>query len=211
MPVILVVEKNGSIKEVSVKNYSDVELYKKAGLKNAEGFSQQASWTVSVLEKSYTIQLYGKTVGKATYENKYEFPPPVDSVLFFGSCILVNVLNNVVVDLSEKEWQKVYEFLYGGFEDMGSEDSSEEEEEDDDVPKTKEGYAKDGFIVDDNEMDDSDYSEEAEYVKPAKKPVAKKVDKKVDKPTKAKASQKKVEPEMNYLECTSELTFEEYI
>lgn len=61
-------------------------------------------------------------------------------------------------DLRAADWEKIYEFLFGGFEDIGTEDSEEEEEDEgDDVPKTKDGYVKDGFIV-----DDSDDTEEQE-------------------------------------------------
>ncbi len=222
MPAILIVEKNGNIKETVVKNYLDAELYKKAGLKNADGFAQHASWSADINGKQYTVQLYGKTEGKANQENKYEFPPPVDSVLFFGSCILVNVLNNVVVDLKEKEWEQIYEFLYGGFGELDSdEEEDEDDDEDDDLPKTKEGYAKDGFIVEDIDSDDAETDEsEEEYKpppkkkKPAAKPVAKQVtEKPVAKTVKAVKASKKVEPAMdnNYMDCASELMAEEYL
>ena len=207
MPHLLIVEKNGNIKETNIKNYKDAELYKKAGLKNAEGFELHASWSAEINKKKYTVNLYGNTSGKATQENKYEFPPPVDSVLFFGSCILVNVQNNIVVDLTKAEWEQIYEYLFGGFDDLGDEDSDSAEDEDNELPKTKTGYAKDGFIVDDeieDELDEDEDSEE-EY-KPVKK-------------TKPAKSTKKKEKEVvvnethtnNYLDCTSELTVEEYI
>ena len=32
---------------------------------------------------THEIHLYGKKKGKAGDENKYEFPPPVDNILFF--------------------------------------------------------------------------------------------------------------------------------
>ena len=33
----------------------------------------------------YYINVYGKTNGKASSENKYDFPPPIDNTLFFGN------------------------------------------------------------------------------------------------------------------------------
>ena len=206
MPSILIVEKNGNIKSAIVKNYSDAELYRKAGLKTADNFIQQSSWSAEIENKKYTINLYGKTEGKSNQENKYEFPPPVDNVLFFGNCVLVNVSNNIVVDLSIKEWTQIYEFLYGGFESIGS--SDEEDDESTDLPKTKEGYVKDGFIVEDEE-EDSEYSEE-EYVKPKPKSKAKPVAKVSEK---SKKKQEKQEPEspVIYLNSASELKPEEYL
>jgi hypothetical protein len=83
MSRILIVEKTGVIKESSVKSYVETDLYKKAGLKSPEGFEQVHQWTID----GTTISLYGKTSGRAGQENKYDFPPPVDKILFFGSCI----------------------------------------------------------------------------------------------------------------------------
>ena len=51
MPQLLIVEKNGNIKELNVKNYNDTELYRKAGLKNADGFELQASWSAEINKK----------------------------------------------------------------------------------------------------------------------------------------------------------------
>jgi hypothetical protein len=192
MPSILIVEKNGCVKTVDLKSYNESELYKKAGLKNTDGFILQTSWSADIKDKKYNVHLYGKTAGKANYENKYEFPPPVDNVLFYGSCILVNIVNGVVSNLNEKEWEQIYEFLYGGFEDIESEEESEE-----DVPRTKSGYAKDGFIVDDSE------ESEEEYVKTKKTPA------KASTKSKKKVSVEEVQ-ETNYMDCTKELDYEEY-
>ena len=133
------------------------DLYKKAGLKSCKDFKEQTFWTVEVKNKKYGVHLYGKTEGRAGQENKYDFPPPVDNTLFFGKCVLImKDPKNHLVDLNESSWKSIYEYLFGGFEDIGDEDSEEEEEEDEleNVPTTKEGYAKDGFIVDDDEDDD---------------------------------------------------------
>ena len=66
--------------------------------------------------------------------------------------------NNNVVDLEDEEWKKLYEHLFGGFEDLGDEDSLSEEEDIPDELKTKHGYLKDGFVVSsDAEDDDEEY------------------------------------------------------
>ena len=109
-----------------------------------------------------------KTAGRANTENKYEFPPPIDNVLFFGSCVLISRDdNNNPKDLTIEQWDKIYDELYGGFEDIGDEDSEEEEEEDDpNIPKTKSGYAKDDFVEDDDEdyLECSSELSEEEYI-----------------------------------------------
>jgi len=239
MPVtILSIEKSGSIKEHELKTYDETQLYKKAGFKSTEGFELQTEWGADLNNKKYSVSVYGKTNGRAGQENKYEFPPPIDNTLFFGACVLVNKQNGVPTSITKDEWKLVYDHLYGGFEDIGDEDS---EESDDDVsdsaPRTKEGYVKDDFIVDDDEEDkdydddeESDFTESSEEVKPKKKTVKKPVKKVVnvvEKEVKKVKEQKKAakktvkEPETvfakvesneeNYLECTSELEEEEYV
>jgi hypothetical protein len=86
-------------------------------------------------------------------ENKYELPPPVDEILYFGRCLLVNEDGS---DLTINTWNLIYEALFGGFDDIGDEDSDEEEEDLTGVTLTTTGYMKDSFITDDGEIDSSD-------------------------------------------------------
>jgi len=217
MPTILIVEKTGAIKELNIKSYAEDELYKKAGFKTKEGFKCYTTWAATIDDTDFNISLYGKTTGKANQENKYEFPPPVDTTLFFGSCVLVN--KNGSANLSEKEWNLVYDYLYGGFEDLDDEDDDDDEDEEDDligVKLTKEGYMKDDFIVDDDDdedddEDDDDYCDDEEevVVKKCKKTSSK--SKKVTKKDSVKALIVQDIVEENYLDCTDELEEEEYV
>jgi hypothetical protein len=157
MPTVLIIDRNSTVKTSSIKTFNEDELYKKAGFKLKDGFIKQTQWDITVKNKVHTISLYGKTNGRAGQENKYEFPPPVDTTLFFGSCLIVCWCENQIIDVTPKEWEMIYEFLYGGFHDIGEDSEDSSESEDDDVPRTKEGYVKDGFIVDDDA--DDTYSE----------------------------------------------------
>ena len=88
-------------------------------------------------------------------KNKYDFPPPIDTKLFYGSCAVVAQLkkdngSKLYTNLSVELWNKIYEKLFGGFEDLAATAKEDEEEEDElaNVPKekkTKDGYLKDGF------------------------------------------------------------------
>jgi hypothetical protein len=232
---ILIVDKTGSIKETSIKKYDESELYKKAGLKTAVGFKCYAEWNIEdVGDKSYCVSVFGKTDGKANQENKYDFPPPIDSTLFFGSCIIVNKQDGVAVSITEEEWEDIYQYLFGGFEDLGDEDTEDEEDDDEEEgPRTKSGYLKDNFVVDDDEIEDEEEEEEEDtevdedddeevYSKKSKsskktKTASKKKGEKVDKKTKKVASSPvlanvftELEPQ-TYLDCTSELSEEEYV
>jgi hypothetical protein len=221
---ILIVEKSGNIKEQNIK-FDENDLYKKAGHSSQTGFKCYAEWNIEDLDdKSYNISVYGKITGRANSENKYEFPPPIDNTLFFGNCIIVNKSNNTPVSITCDEWDNIYEYLYGGFEDLGDEDSDEDEDDDEGIPLTKQGYAKDGFIVEDNEDEEEDdeyQDEDDEEEETVKKSKSKRKSPSTKKSTKKPVSKKseKLEnvfkiaqtQESNYLDCTSELIVEEYV
>jgi hypothetical protein len=165
---VIIVDKTGSLKSLTIKDYKEEELYKRCGFKKPDGFEKHTEWKMKMDGKKYIVTAYGKTEGKANMENKYDFPPPIDTTLFFGSCLL---LSSIAKDDGKKEpisltlelWEKMYEKLFGGFEDLTATAAEDEAEEDelDAVPaskKTKNGYLKDGFVVD----SDSD-DKEAEY------------------------------------------------
>jgi hypothetical protein len=211
MPNIILIDKTGSVKEQNVKDCSEDELYKKAKFKSGEDFKCHTTWNLTINEKQYHISLYGKLTGRAGQENKYEFPPPVDKHLFFGTCLLLNRSSSdstIFENLSEKEWAKIYEHLYGGFEDIGSEDSEEEPEEKDEyanIPTTRAGYAKDGFVVDDSDSCDEEYCPPPPKAakKPRKKPASKKT---------ATPKEESLEDIIqNELICSNELEEEEYV
>jgi hypothetical protein len=199
------IDKTGTIKELSLKQYVESDLYKKAGFKTADSFKLHTTWGVELETKKYSVSLYGKTEGKANQENKYDFPPPVDNVLFFGSCILVNKNENGEANnISEDEWDKIYEKLFGGFENIGNKDSDDDDEDEEyDGPTTKDGYAKDGFVVDDDESDDYDDDSESSCSE-------KEVKVKSKNPVKKQPIKETVFLENDYLDCKSELSEEEY-
>lgn len=166
---IILVEKTGELKTLSIKDYKEDELFKKCGFKKADDFSKQVSWASKIDGQKYAISMYGKSEGKANMENKYDFPPPVDNKLYFGCCALVaqssdDLNKKSFTNLSLDLWNKIYEKLFGGFEDLTvtktEEDDDLEEDELDVVPKSKKtksgGYLKDGFVVDDDENGDGD-------------------------------------------------------
>jgi hypothetical protein len=219
MTIILVIEKSGTIKEINVKSYNEEELYKKAGFKVTDGFSIQTRWNIEIDSVKYSILLYAKTKGRAGQENKYDFPPPVDNALYFGSCVLVSINEaNTAEDLTESVWNKIYEKLFGGFEDIASQDSEESEDTDTDLPRTKSGYVKDDFIVDSDEVsEDIESSESEEEFNSKKKKTEKKIKEKVEKKSNKKTTvfeaidtnvSVDVPTELN---CTTELIEEEYL
>jgi hypothetical protein len=161
---IIVVERLGTLKSLSIKDFKEDELFKKCGFKKSEDFISQTEWNVKYDSKKYFIKVFAKSDGRANSENKYDFPPPLDNKLFFGSCAIVAYLKNtdgtkVYTNLSLQLWGKIYEKLFGGFEDLAATAAEDENEEDElaNVPKekkTKQGYLKDGFVVDSSGTDE---------------------------------------------------------
>jgi hypothetical protein len=148
MTSIVLVETNGTVKQLKAKDISVETLYKKCGFRVATDFGKRASW---VTDDQHTVELWAKDDGKANNENKYDFPPPVDTALYFGTCALIRVdETGNIVNLPIETWTKIYEKLFGGFEDIGDEDEFSEDELENVSKelKTKHGYLKDGFVVD---------------------------------------------------------------
>ena len=176
----ILIDKNGNVKNEFSKNITKDNLYKKCGFKKKDGFEKRTIWNVNINKEKIIIELWSKNDGKAGMENKYEFPPPVDEELYFDTCLLIRVDdNNEIINLGIDTWNKVYDFLFGGFEDLDEEDDEDDEEEYDDeydedddneyknkllLKKTKTGYVKDGFVVDDEEDDEYNHDNDNEDI-----------------------------------------------
>ena len=172
----IIVEKNGSLKDADIKEsvICAEELSKKCKFKKVDGFIKRTEWNYSSKSEhdnsshKIIVELWAKDDGLANHENKYEFPPPVDTELFFGACALVaRDSKNNYVNLTKDKWNKIYEYLFGGFESLVVNDDDDDEEEDEleSVPKnrkTRDGYLKDGFVVDGGAGCDSDVAGNAD-------------------------------------------------
>ena len=168
MTDVVVIEKNGTIKQSTCKDIN--ALYKCCGFRKTEGFDLQHTWEdVNVNGLKYNLSVYSRTDGKANTENKYDMPPPIDNALYFGNIAIINqTKKGEMIGITVEEWNKIYEFMFGGFENLDDFDDENEEDELENIPahmKTKQGYLKDNFVVDDEEEEevadaDSEESEE---------------------------------------------------
>ena len=160
MVKLIIVDKACNLKSSSLKNFDINLLYKKCGLRKNDNFEKRHTWKI---DSNNFVSCFSKDKGRESSINKYDLPPPIDNVLYYGSMLLVKhddeeLKNDNVDDLTLEDWEKYYEKLFGGFEDLGEEDSYSDEEEIPEHMKTKEGYSKeDGFVVDDDEEEDEDY------------------------------------------------------
>ena len=176
---IVLISKTGTLSEciVQPENDSTVEqltilLSKKCGYRNHDGFSCYHTWRYKnnkkfgcnvgneeVIPKYIYVDVWGKTDGRAGYENKYELPPPIDELIFYGNlAIVARIDKENAIHLTIDMWNVIYEKLFGGFEDLDVTAVEDENEIDelDLIPshkKTGNGYLKDGFVVEDDSDD----------------------------------------------------------
>lgn len=167
---IVIVERNGDLRASHMDAYDPMELCKKCKYKTPAGFEIRAEWAYSGADERFMVELWAREDGNAGQENKYEFPPPVDTILFFGACALVAKdmsSQHQVIPLTLEKWDKMYSFLFGGFDTLVNCDDDDDDEEDelDAMPankKTKDGYLKDGFVVDTSGEDEDDDDDDGE-------------------------------------------------
>ena len=157
----ITINKVGNINEVTMRSDDVKNIYKKCGFKNNNNFSHEHSWDITIDNKEYKVSVYAKNNGRALNENKYELPPPIDTNLYFGDMAITcyDKKLNQYIDFTKSKWLQIYNHLMGGFEDITQTDDEEEDMYDSDE-LTSEGYLKDGFVVDDNELTHEEYEDE---------------------------------------------------
>ena len=174
----VIIDKQNNKKQVKINVNSD-QFYKKCKLRSAKDFDYRHSWKIKEEGEVMYLSIFAKNNGRANTENKCELPPPLDNQLYFGTMLVVKHKEegkydmDDLIELTVENWEKHYNKLYGGFEDLGEEDSYSSEESIDPELLTKEGYSKeDGFVVesdeeiidDEGDEDDEEEEEEEEYI-----------------------------------------------
>lgn len=152
MVKLIIIKKEGLIQEKKPKKFNEEDIYKYAGFKTTKDFCKVHEYFIN----QFYYKVFAKVNGKANNENKYELPPPIDNKLYFGNlCIVKYNSDKEVCELTENEWNKTYEDLFGGFEDIENSGDESERSMDTEIYSdeeyTSDGYLKDGFVVDDND------------------------------------------------------------
>ena len=163
MTEVILINKLGQLTNTKIKTMKEEEFYKKCGFKNDLHFGLRHNWKININKQHLNVSLYAKNESRlSNIENKYEFPPPVENDLYFGTCLLTcyTLQNNTktYIHLTLDLWNKIYEKLFGGFEDLSATYKEDEEEIDElalipKEKKTKDGYLKDGFVIDTSSSD----------------------------------------------------------
>jgi hypothetical protein len=105
------------------------------------------------------VSVFAFEDGVAGKENKFDMPPPIDTQLYFGCIIVVASKEEKLIDFSKSDFDSFYEKAFGGFEDLGNEDTWSEEEEE----NTED---RDFIVGDDEEIEEesNEEEEEEEYI-----------------------------------------------
>jgi len=86
------------------------------------------------------IEMYGYINGKEKEINKLELPEPIENKLYYNELIFFSSNDdNEYIDLDEEDFKDFYDMIFGGFDDIDSEDSDENFTDDE--------YEDDGFII----------------------------------------------------------------
>lgn len=165
---IVIIDKNGNSATKKVKDVKEYKLYSKCGFKNGNNFEKRNTFKV----KGGYVFIYAKNNGRSNLVNKFEMPPPIDKELYFGNILVLKTSDKddiCHINYTSEEWEKDYEKLMGGFEDLNATEKDDDEEEDElaNIPKdklTKQGYLKDDFVVsNDSDNDADDEQDDKEY------------------------------------------------
>ncbi len=96
------------------------------------------TWKSGAGAAQQVIHLYAYKSGKAGTENKHELPPPHDTVLLFGEAVMFATVGTKFASFSDTEYKKWYAAAFGGFEDLGDEDTDSEGEGDEEEEEVEE-------------------------------------------------------------------------
>jgi len=97
--MILTINKSGEIIQKNIKTYDN--LYSICNYRNNNNFELLHVW-------DNEIHLYGKTSGRAGYENNYEFPYPLEKEQFYGTLCIIKKKNEAYVPITLSEWTQFY-------------------------------------------------------------------------------------------------------
>ena len=162
---IVLITKYGELTEKSCRSFNPDSFFRQCGNSSSNNFKLIHTFIFS----NHLVSVYSKDAGQENKINKYEMPPPIDEKFLFGNIGLVchsdfddNNIPVGIMDYSKSNWEKDYETIFGGFHDLGNDESEDEDEDElETVPKelkTKSGYLKNEFIVSDSESDsDADF------------------------------------------------------
>tara|TARA_B100001057_G_scaffold323592_1_gene323811 strand:+ start:60 stop:575 length:516 start_codon:yes stop_codon:yes gene_type:complete len=170
MVLVNVIQIDGSSSERNIDEITTKNLSKACGFRKTDDFDIRHTWTIQDKKDTFYIEIWARCYGKEKSINKCDLPPPLDNSFLYGKIVAVcKNADKIYCDLTEANWDKYYEYLFGGFDNIDqnvSEDEAEADELADVDPKllTSTGYLKDDFVVDDDNISMDSQLNEEEYL-----------------------------------------------
>lgn len=152
---------NGTITEIPIPADFSVDNFdiRKIPLKYAKYIGTNAiSRECDYSYMNNKVSVFAYTKGHTL--NKHELPPPIDEEHYYGNIyVIYHDDTGKLLDFTADDYDNFYASSFGGFEEIGDEDSDRSEDDSDD-----DGEDLKDFIVDDDEIEeeDEDYEEENE-------------------------------------------------
>lgn len=160
MVQVVVLSANGESRTLKTGALAAGEAVSGAAIAKAVRKAKPAELVGTYSWKGKKLSLWGWKEGKAGTGNKHELPPPHDELLLFSDAVVVSSGG----DLTVENWREFYDTAFGGFEDLGSEDSEDEESDEESVEDEEEETDETERESDEEEEDSASESsaEEAE-------------------------------------------------
>jgi len=151
---VIIIKKTGEIKNkslqdvdilsnVNITNKNILKLFNKK-IQKSNNFKLNCKRYCDWELDDSILSLFGCKEGKAGSENKYDLPPPEDNDIYFGEILVIKSINGTIIDMNVADFEEFIELSFGGFEDLGSNDTEEE------YDPALDQYESD-FVVDDDE------------------------------------------------------------
>ena len=166
MPEIICIKRSGVVKSVDLSslqslpiNLGSLSISDKKKIKVFKRYSSECDFNLD----DYTVTILGKTEGKAGSENQKELPPPIDKEIYFDNVYAVAHRNDSLINLSIKDFEEFYDSAFGGFDDLGGEDSWSDELEENTEDRefiNDESDSPNGEAIEEADVDEYEFSED---------------------------------------------------
>lgn len=248
--IILLVSKSGEVKELTIKTFDPATLYKKANTTVATGFKIISQWPVrdgcillygKLAGAANTVNQYEFPNVKDTYNTIYGHCLIVGIRGNFDENVPITF--DIIDSLTEETWVDIRDSMIGGIIDLDNEDEQVNTKLEDQVDMKilyemhrelsgtttgstiikidNNGYARDGFVVSDDEEPDNEEPTPKccnKVPKNVKKTVSESVNAKSEElvsSTKPRKTGKKLpiltDPRYHNVNCERELTLDSYV
>lgn len=109
--LIIIVDKNGTLKPLKVKNFCEDDLYKRCGFKKDTNFSLRYTLSLLLNDKQHYFSFYGKCDGKNNFENQYSFLSDLKLKIYGNFAIVGYDENKNPIHLNIEQWEYICEQL----------------------------------------------------------------------------------------------------